>query len=85
MTAVHGAIAFLAGAAWAEPARSVGLQESLHKLPTRRRKPKRDGVVPGFNATTAIDERSSLFLRYKGDISGAGNTHAGTVGGRMTW
>jgi len=42
-------------------------------------------VVLRFNATTAIDERSSLFLRYKGDISGAGNTHAGTVGVRMTW
>jgi len=42
-------------------------------------------VVLEFDTTTVIDERSSLFFRYEGDISGAGNTHAGTVGVRMTW
>lgn len=47
--------------------------------------PNRDGVVLGFNTTTTIDERASLFFRYEGDISGADNTHAGTIGVRVTW
>jgi outer membrane autotransporter protein len=47
--------------------------------------PNRDGVVLGFNATTAIAERTSLFVRYEGQVSGADNMHSGTIGVRFTW
>lgn len=42
-------------------------------------------MVLEFDTTTVIDERSSLFFRYEGDISGADNAHAGTIDVRMTW
>ena len=47
--------------------------------------PNRDGVVVGFNAGTAIAERTSLYLRYEGEIAGQDNTHALSAGVRMTW
>ena len=34
--------------------------------------PQRDGVVLGLAANTAIAEATSIYLRYEGDISGAG-------------
>jgi outer membrane autotransporter protein/filamentous hemagglutinin family protein len=47
--------------------------------------PQRDGVVLGLVANTAIAEATSVYLRYEGDISGQDNSHALTVGVRMTW
>ncbi len=47
--------------------------------------PNRDGVVLGFNATTAVAERTSIYFRYEGQVSGADNMHSGTVGLRFTW
>lgn len=47
--------------------------------------PNRDGVVVGFNAGTAIAERTSIYLRYEAEFSGQGNSHAASVGLRMTW
>jgi outer membrane autotransporter protein len=47
--------------------------------------PNRDGIVLGFNATTAIAERTSIYLRYEGQFSGQDNMQTATVGLRMTW
>jgi outer membrane autotransporter protein len=47
--------------------------------------PQRDGVVLGLAANTAIADAASVYLRYEGDISGQDNSHALTVGVRMTW
>jgi uncharacterized protein with beta-barrel porin domain len=47
--------------------------------------PQRDGVIVGFNASTAIAERTSFYVRYEGEILGQDNNHAGTIGVRMTW
>jgi len=47
--------------------------------------PNRDGVVIGFNATTAIAEHTGIYLRYEGDISGQDNSQAASIGLRVTW
>jgi uncharacterized protein with beta-barrel porin domain len=47
--------------------------------------PRRDGVVVGFSASTAIAEAASVYLRYEGDIAGQDSSHALTAGVRMTW
>ena len=48
-------------------------------------KPGRDSALIGLAAQTALNDQSSLFLRYDGDINGADNAHAITGGIRITW
>lgn len=47
--------------------------------------PQRDGIVLGFNAGTAVAERTSVYLRYEGEFSGLDNAQALSAGIRMTW
>jgi uncharacterized protein with beta-barrel porin domain len=48
-------------------------------------KPGRDSALIGLAAQTALNDQSSIFLRYDGDINGADNAHAITGGIRITW
>ncbi|TAJ40538.1 MAG: autotransporter domain-containing protein [Reyranella sp.] len=47
--------------------------------------PQRDGIVIGLNATAPVAERTSLYVRYEGEIQGVDNSHAGSIGIRLTW
>jgi outer membrane autotransporter protein len=47
--------------------------------------PVRDSAVIGFNASTAIAEATSLYLRYDGQLGGGTDNHALNVGLRLTW
>jgi autotransporter-associated beta strand protein len=45
----------------------------------------RDGAVLGFGASTAVAERTSLYLRYDGDLAGSNTSHVFNAGVRLTW
>ncbi len=45
----------------------------------------RDGVVLGLGANTAIAERTSLYLRYDGDLAGGNTNHVLNAGIRYVW
>jgi autotransporter-associated beta strand protein len=45
----------------------------------------RDGVVLGLGANTAVAERTSLYLRYDGELAGASTNHVFNAGMRLTW
>jgi outer membrane autotransporter protein len=45
----------------------------------------RDGVVLGLAANTAIAERTSLYVRYDGDLAGANTNHILSAGVRYIW
>ncbi|MFI5032493.1 MAG: autotransporter domain-containing protein [Reyranellales bacterium] len=45
----------------------------------------RDGVVLGLGASTRIAERTSLYLRYDGDLAGANTNHVLNAGVRYVW
>jgi outer membrane autotransporter protein len=45
----------------------------------------RDGVVLGLGANTNIAERTSLYLRYDGDLAGANTNHVLNAGVRFIW
>ncbi|TAJ81599.1 autotransporter outer membrane beta-barrel domain-containing protein [Reyranella sp.] len=47
--------------------------------------PLRDGAVIGFNASTAIAESASAYVRYESTLSGADSSHALTAGVRLIW
>jgi fibronectin-binding autotransporter adhesin len=46
--------------------------------------PTRDSAVLGFAASTNIAGATQLYLRYDGEIGSGTNTHAASVGLRMT-
>jgi outer membrane autotransporter protein len=45
----------------------------------------RDGVVLGFGANTTVAERTSLYLRYDGDMAGGNTNHVLNAGVRYVW
>jgi outer membrane autotransporter protein len=45
----------------------------------------RNGVVLGLGATTNIAERTSLYLRYDGDLAGGNTNHVLNAGVRYVW
>jgi outer membrane autotransporter protein len=45
----------------------------------------RDGVVLGLGANTTIAERTSLYLRYDGDLAGGNTNHVLNAGVRYVW
>jgi outer membrane autotransporter protein len=45
----------------------------------------RDGVVLGLRANTQIAERTSLYLRYDGDLAGGNTNHVLNAGVRYVW
>ena len=45
----------------------------------------RDGVVLGLGANTQVAERTSLYLRYGGDLAGANTNHVLNAGVRYVW
>jgi outer membrane autotransporter protein len=45
----------------------------------------RDGVVLGLGANTNIAERTSLYLRYDGDLAGGNTNHVLNAGVRYVW
>ena len=47
--------------------------------------PARDSAVIGFQASTAIAEATSIYLRYDGQVGGGTDNHALNIGVRMTW
>ena len=47
--------------------------------------PARDSAVLGFQASTAIAEATSIYLRYDGEVGGGTDNHAIIAGLRMTW
>jgi outer membrane autotransporter protein len=48
-------------------------------------KPARDAARVGAGVAAAVTADASLYLRYEGDLSGSGTTHAVTGGLRLTW
>ncbi|MCF8533674.1 MAG: autotransporter-associated beta strand repeat-containing protein [Reyranella sp.] len=47
--------------------------------------PTRDAAALAFAADTAIGERSSIYLRYDGEVGTGTDSHAFSAGLRMTW
>ena len=47
--------------------------------------PRRDAAVLGFSAATNVAERTSIYMRYDGDVGGGTDNHAINVGVRFTW
>jgi len=47
--------------------------------------PVRDAAVLGFQASTAISDGTSLYLRYDGEVGGGSDNHAINIGLRMSW
>jgi outer membrane autotransporter protein len=45
----------------------------------------RDGAVLGFAANTQVAERTSVYLRYDGDLAGGNTNHAFNAGVRFIW
>jgi outer membrane autotransporter protein len=45
----------------------------------------RDGVVLGFGANTQVAERTNIYLRYDGDLSGGTSNHTLSAGVRLVW
>jgi outer membrane autotransporter protein len=45
----------------------------------------RDGAVLGLGLKTLIAERTSLYLRYDGDIAGGNTNHVLNAGVRYVW
>jgi outer membrane autotransporter protein len=45
----------------------------------------RDGVVLGFALNAVLAQRTSLYLRYDGDLAGANTNHAVSAGVRYVW
>ena len=45
----------------------------------------RDGVVIGFAGNTNVAERTSVYLRYDGDLAGGNTNHALSGGVRYVW
>ena len=47
--------------------------------------PQRNGIVLGLSANTALDETTSLYMRYEGNVSGQDSSHALSAGFRIRW
>ena len=47
--------------------------------------PRRDAAVIGLSAATKLAERTSIYMRYDGDIAGGTDNHAINVGLRLSW
>jgi uncharacterized protein with beta-barrel porin domain len=47
--------------------------------------PARDAAVLGFQASTAVAQAISLYLRYDGEVGGGTDNHALNLGLRMSW
>jgi uncharacterized protein with beta-barrel porin domain len=47
--------------------------------------PQRDSALLGVSAVAAINERTSAFLNYDGEVCGGTNNHALRVGLRLIW
>jgi outer membrane autotransporter protein len=47
--------------------------------------PARDSAIIGLGIEAPVLDRTSVFLRYDGDLGGNGNVHAVTGGVRLTW
>jgi outer membrane autotransporter protein len=45
----------------------------------------RDGVVLGLGFNSTVAERTSLYLRYDGDLAGSNTNHALNAGVRYVW
>jgi uncharacterized protein with beta-barrel porin domain len=45
----------------------------------------RDGVVLGFGASTTVAERTSVYFRYDGDLTGGNTNHVLNAGVRYVW
>jgi outer membrane autotransporter protein len=45
----------------------------------------RDGVVLGLGANTLVAERTSVYLRYDGDLAGGNTSHVLSAGVRYVW
>ena len=45
----------------------------------------RDSALVGIGAATKLDQLSSVYLRYDGDLDGRDNAHAVIGGVRLTW
>jgi outer membrane autotransporter protein len=45
----------------------------------------RDGVVLAFGASTTVAERTSVYLRYDGDLAGGNTNHVLNAGVRYVW
>jgi outer membrane autotransporter protein len=46
---------------------------------------RRNAAVIGLSAATTLAERTSIFMRYDGDIGGGTDNHSINVGLRLTW
>lgn len=69
----------------ARPVTASFLGAPLAGFTTYGAAPLRDSAVIGFNASTAIAEATSAFVRYEGTLSGQDSSHALTAGVRLTW
>ena len=47
--------------------------------------PPRDSAVLGFQASTAIADATSVYLRYDGEVGGGTDNHAINLGLRVSW
>jgi uncharacterized protein with beta-barrel porin domain len=47
--------------------------------------PARDSAVIGFQASTAIAEAKTLYLRYDGEVGSGTDNHAVSLGLRVSW
>ena len=47
--------------------------------------PSRDSAVIGFQASTAIADATSIYLRYDGEVGGGTDNHAVSLGLRVSW
>ena len=47
--------------------------------------PRRDAAVIGLSAATTLAERTSIFMRYDGDIASGTDNHTINVGLRLSW
>jgi outer membrane autotransporter protein len=47
--------------------------------------PQRDSAVVGFSAAAALNDRTSLFVSYDGELGGGTNNHQLMAGFRLTW
>jgi outer membrane autotransporter protein len=47
--------------------------------------PQRDSAVLGFGANTAIADRTSLYLRYDGEVGTGADSHSISAGFRVSW
>lgn len=69
----------------ARPVTASFLGAPLAGFTTYGAAPLRDSAVIGFNASTAIAEATSAYIRYEGSLSGQDSSHALTAGVRLTW